>query len=198
MTVALMIKIIMFQERHTTFQRLWDLTRWLSGKESTCQCKRHGFNPWVGKIPWSRKWQPSLVFLPGKFHGQRSLVGYSPWGPKESDMTQQLNSNRSHTLFRDYGTSHSSSVHLNERPGVGAVSHQYCVGGIGSERRASLGGAREPGERLFCSHIRSTWSCVKANLSHLVNKKREIPTVKGKDRINCGACVLHALVLRCS
>ena len=41
-----------------------------------------GFNPWVGKIPWSRKWQSVLVFLPGKFHGLRSLVGYSPWGCK--------------------------------------------------------------------------------------------------------------------
>ena len=62
-----------------------------SGKESYCQCrrhKRHGFNPWVGKIPWSRKWQPTSVFLPGEFHGQRSLAGYSPWGHKESDMTE--------------------------------------------------------------------------------------------------------------
>ena len=40
------------------------------------------FNPWVGKIPWRRKWQPTLAFLPGKFQGQRSLVGYSPWGCK--------------------------------------------------------------------------------------------------------------------
>ena len=40
--------------------------------------KRGGFDPWVGKIPWSRKWQPTLVFLPGKFHGQRDLVGYRP------------------------------------------------------------------------------------------------------------------------
>ena len=46
---------------------------WLSGKESTCQCRKLGFNLWVGKIPWGRKWQPTLVFLPGKFHGQRSL-----------------------------------------------------------------------------------------------------------------------------
>ena len=55
------------------------------GKESVCQCKRHkglGLNPWVGKIPWRREWQPTLVFLPGKSHGQRSLVGYSSWGPK--------------------------------------------------------------------------------------------------------------------
>ena len=42
------------------------------------QCRRPEFNPWVRKIPWRRKWQPTLVFLPGKSHGQRSLVGYSP------------------------------------------------------------------------------------------------------------------------
>ena len=58
---------------------VWRLPRWLSGKESACQCRRCGFNPWVWKIPWSRKWQPTPVFLPGKFHGQRSLVDYSPW-----------------------------------------------------------------------------------------------------------------------
>ena len=59
----------------------------LSGKESACRCRRHGFDLWVGKILWSRKWQPTRVFLPGKFHGKRSLAGYSPWGHKESDMT---------------------------------------------------------------------------------------------------------------
>ena len=61
------------------------LPRWLSGKESTCQCRRHRFDPWVGKIPWRRKWWPTLAFLPGKFHRERSLVGYSPWGCKKSD-----------------------------------------------------------------------------------------------------------------
>ena len=60
--------------------------RWCSGKEPTCQCrrcKRHRFSPWPGKIPCSRKWQPAPVFLPGKYQGQRSLVGYSPWGHKD-------------------------------------------------------------------------------------------------------------------
>ena len=50
-----------------------------------CQCrrpKRHSFSPWVGRIPWRRKWQPTPVFLPGKSHGQKSLAGYSPWGCK--------------------------------------------------------------------------------------------------------------------
>ena len=53
---------------------------WLSDKEPTYQCRRR--NPWVGKIPWRKKWQPTSVFLPGKSHGQRSLAGYSPWGCK--------------------------------------------------------------------------------------------------------------------
>ena len=68
-----------------------ELPRWLSGKEFACRCRRHKrcrFNPWVGKIPWRRKWQPTPVFLPGESHGQRSLVGYSPPGHKESDTTE--------------------------------------------------------------------------------------------------------------
>ena len=59
----------------------------LSGKESACQCSRCRFSPWIGKMPWKRKWQPTPVLLPGKCHGQKSLVGYSPWGRKESDIT---------------------------------------------------------------------------------------------------------------
>ena len=62
-----------------------------SGKETACQCRRHKrcrFNSWIRNIPWRRKWQPTAVFLPGKSHGQRSLVGYSPWGHKELDTTE--------------------------------------------------------------------------------------------------------------
>ena len=66
------------------------LPRWLSGKESTCQCRRHGFNPWVGKIPWRMKWQSTPVLLPGKSHGQMCLISYSPWGLRESDTTEQI------------------------------------------------------------------------------------------------------------
>ena len=59
--------------------------------QSVClQCGRPGFDPWVGKIPWRRTWQPTPVFLPGESHGRRSLVGYSPWGRKESDVTERL------------------------------------------------------------------------------------------------------------
>ena len=69
------------------------------GKETTCQCRRYRrprFDPWVGKIPWRRKWQPTPVFLPGESHGQRSLEGYSPWGHQESDTTEQRTLSLSH------------------------------------------------------------------------------------------------------
>ena len=54
------------------------------------QCRRSGFDPWVEKIPQGREWQPTPVFLPGEFHGQRSLASYNPWGREESDMAEQL------------------------------------------------------------------------------------------------------------
>ena len=71
-----------------------ELPRWHSCKESICQhrrLRRSMFDSWVNKIPWRRKWQLNPVFLPRKFHGQRSLAGYSPRCCKELDMTQQLN-----------------------------------------------------------------------------------------------------------
>ena len=69
------------------------LSRWLSGKEFTCPCWRQvDKNSILGleRSPGKKKWQPTPVFLPWKFHGQRNLVGYSPWGHKESDTTEQL------------------------------------------------------------------------------------------------------------
>ena len=72
---------------------IWVL-RWHNSKRFICQCRRRkscGFDPWVRKIPWSRKWKPGPVFLPGQFHRQRSLVGYSPWGHTESDVTEHMN-----------------------------------------------------------------------------------------------------------
>ena len=61
------------------------------------------FNPWVGKIPWRRKWQPAPVFLPGKSYGQRSLVGYSSWGLRESDMTEHTHTHTEDCHYRDCG-----------------------------------------------------------------------------------------------
>ena len=87
-------------------------------KNLSAQCRRHKrcwFDPWVRKIPGRKKWQPPPVFLPRKSHGQRSLVGYSPWGPKESNMTQpellhthtktkllQLNTTDNYILYIQY------------------------------------------------------------------------------------------------
>ena len=87
-----------------------------SGKEPACQCRRleiGGFDPWVGKIPWRRKGQPAPVFLPGKFHGQRSLAGYSPGGCKELDMTQCVRVHthtHTHSIFIE--CSYQSSTHF--------------------------------------------------------------------------------------
>ena len=60
------------------------------GKNVCLECRRPGFDPWFGKMPWRRKWQPTPVFLPGKSHGQRSLAGDSPWGLKESHTSERL------------------------------------------------------------------------------------------------------------
>ena len=72
-----------------------------SGKESAChcrKCKRLGFNPWVGKIPWSGKWQPTLVFLPRKCNEQRSLAGYRSHVAKKSQM--RLNTQKHNAPFQ--------------------------------------------------------------------------------------------------
>ena len=59
-------------------------------KESACNAGDPGLTPWVRKIPWQRKWQPTPAFLPGKSYRQWSLAGYSPWGCKESGTTGEL------------------------------------------------------------------------------------------------------------
>ena len=68
----------------------WGLPWWLRRQSIYLQCGRPRFDPWVGKILWRRKWQPTPVLLPGKSHGKRSLVGYSPWGCKELDTTERV------------------------------------------------------------------------------------------------------------
>ena len=68
----------------------YGLPSWLKWARIHLQCGRLKFDPWVGKIPWGREQLPNPVFLPDEFHGQRSLVGHSPWGHKESDTTEWL------------------------------------------------------------------------------------------------------------
>ena len=65
-----------------TFKSNHLLPWWFNGRECACQCSRHGLDPWVRKIPWRRKWQPTPVYLPGKSLGKRRLAGYCPWGHK--------------------------------------------------------------------------------------------------------------------
>ena len=67
-----------------------------------CQCKRCTFNPWVRKISWRRKWQPSPIFLSGKSHGQRSLEDYSPWGHKRA--RHDFETEKQQSLGRDRAT----------------------------------------------------------------------------------------------
>ena len=136
-----------------------------SGKEPTCQCKRcwtRRFHPWVGNIPWRRAWQPTPVFFPGESHGQRSLVGYSPWGCKESDMTECACMHtrtdahthaRAHTLlsgrrwFREGSGSPDSSALLCRGPGRGrAATHtkHFCFSPPSSSKKTWQPARRAP------------------------------------------------------
>ena len=81
--------------------------------------RRCGFNPWVRKILWRRKWQLDPIFLPGKFHGQRSLAGYSPWGHKESDATQHAGTH--HKMEKTLSLYHEIFLRERERP----YSHNF-------------------------------------------------------------------------
>ena len=149
------------------------LPRRRGGKESPCQCRRHrrhGFDPWVGKILWRRKWQPTLVFLPGKFHGQQSLAVYNPWGCKESDMTGWL---RTHTHTRAHRHMHTCThthtrahahtftlthihtlTHACTRTHTHAHTHTHTR--LGTRASSSL--PREPGQGTRCGSLVSTCS----------------------------------------
>ena len=76
----------LFEKQYGLCELPWGLRQ----QRICLHCGRPGYDPWVGKIPWRREWQPAPVFLPGECHGQRSLVGYSPWSRKESDTTERL------------------------------------------------------------------------------------------------------------
>ena len=87
---ALLCAIDLFVHTYANIMFSCGLPWWLSGKESAWQYRRCRFDSWVRKIPWRRKWQSTPALLPGKSHGQRSLIGYSPWGRNESNTTEWL------------------------------------------------------------------------------------------------------------
>ena len=101
------------------FQRLpW----WLRWYRIHLQCGRHRFDPWVQNISWRRNWQPIPVSLPGKFHGQRSLAGSSPWSSKQSDMTEQLTLHRGFQSFPNGSDGKVSACNVGDLgliPGLG-------------------------------------------------------------------------------
>ena len=143
---------------------VWGLLRWHSGKESTCQCrrcKRRRFDPWVRKIPWSRKWQPAPVFLPGESHRQRKLVGYSPWGCKESDMTERLSTQHraAHRTWWDLlgrGVGMEASLHLCAtlglvRGSLGLGLRPVCLFVCRATLHALEGPTRQ--SRPLCAHL---------------------------------------------
>ena len=102
------------------------------------QCRRPGFDLWVGKIPWIREWEPTPVFFPGESHGPRSLWGYSPWDSKESDTTEQLilllflNKKKFKVTVTGVATSHLVNT-TNRIPSclclvLPSLAHCFCAG----------------------------------------------------------------------
>ena len=130
----------------------------LSGKQPAFQCRRprtHRFNPWVGKIPWRRTWQPTAVFLPGGSCGQRSLAGYSPRGCTELETSGRLST---HSCRRASEPGPALSGRVSGRPppaslpllchlGQVALTHplSWCWGWGPSRVRSGLGARGEGG-----------------------------------------------------
>ena len=111
------------------------LRRWLRGKESAWQCRRCRFHPWVGKIPWSRKWQPTPVFLPGESHRQRSLVAHRVA--------------KSPTGLSDWVHTHTPNVHSNNnqmsvglrlgKPGLEIISYLTWLSALPAHEHSQEG-----------------------------------------------------------
>ena len=88
------------------------------------QCRRPRFDPWVGKIPWRREWQPTPVFLSGASCGQRSLTGYSPWGCTELDTTERLSLTHSLKEPSVLCLDENTGLSLETRPTVTVHPHK--------------------------------------------------------------------------
>ena len=132
------------------FSKLQRLPRWLSCKESACQRRRLGLDPWVRKILLRKKWQPIPVFLPGKWHGQRSLVGYSPWGCKESYVTK-------HTHTPEDSEGQESLACWSQSMGSQRVGHNLATEQQTTQQCASEDLSHR-NENLW-THVHYAWMC---------------------------------------
>ena len=126
------------------------------------QWGRPGFNPWIRKIPWRRKWQPTPVLLPEKFHGRRSLVGYSPWGCKESDTTERLHFFNVIKYCDCFLCQHSPT----DVSGLLALWFSHLVSSsraCGSQSSVPRTQGRNCSTRLMGSHVQYPWCTRKAS-----------------------------------
>ena len=110
-----------------------------------CQCRRCEFDPWVRKFPWRRRWQPTPVFLPGKPHGQRSLVGYRPWSHKR--VGHDLATKQQHRC------EHVSRLQSAGYFTKGVVYHHYLL----TEKRSESQSRCSRGPCHTIAHIRRSW-----------------------------------------
>ena len=122
------------------------------GKEPTCHCRKPRVNPWVRKIPWRRERLPTPVFLPGKSHGQRSLVGYSPCGLRVWDTIEQLSLHMSSNHSRPM-PEHFLSLHII--PGISQNDHVFK-----NENITSLQGREKLLSQLFVIIKRRNKKCL--------------------------------------
>ena len=120
---------------------------------------RHVSEPWDRKIPWRREWLPIPLLWPGKYHEQRSLAGYSPWGPKESDTTKQL------TLSL-WMSNHRAKGGIQSRPLTTSETWAVRSPSPGPEAWDKEEGQRVPVSCVICPQVRTPVSFLQNNIQH--------------------------------
>ena len=133
-----------------------------SGKEPSCQCRRHKiceFDPWVGKIPWRRKWQPTPVFLPEEFHGQRSLAGYSPQTTRLS--TESVHFSDSNALDHQPHTNGSNLKHIKISENIISDYRIYGFDEFSKHTQRQRWGYKNKGQSISRSNFLIKGSVVK-------------------------------------
>ena len=117
------------------------------------QCRRPGFIPWVGKIPWRRKWQPTAVFSPEESHGQKSLADYSSWGRQELDTTERITLSHFYS-WPEVWKAEAERVEVREAAKCMPIKHPTCSIDRGEQHKPlippwHLKGALDVSDRLI-------------------------------------------------